>query len=85
MIEETLKLIKIHTGVDLKLCTYFTGVQKNGRGEYFNVVLDEPIYQSYVHTQLERFAEQYKLIQVEPNGYMRLAIFNLTKATPCAE
>jgi len=27
---------------------------------------------------LERFADQYGLIQVEPNGYKRLAIFPKT-------
>lgn len=75
MIEETLKLIKDYTGLDLQLCDYFTGVKKSAKGEYFNVVLKHPIYESHEHTILERFAKQYKIIQVEPNGYKRLAIF----------
>ena len=75
MITETLQLIKQHTGLDLNLCDYFTGIHTNEKGRYFNVVLSDPIYQSREHTQLERFANQYGLIQVEPNGYKRLAIF----------
>ncbi len=75
MITETLQLIKQHTGLDLTLCDYFTGIHKSAKGQYFNVVLNDPIYQSSEHTKLERFAAQYGLIQVEPNGYKRLAIF----------
>ncbi len=83
MITETLQLIKQHTGLDLTLCDYFTGVQKSYHGDYFNVILTDPIFASREHTILERFADQYGLIQVEPNGYKRLAIFvPLDKATP---
>ena len=75
MILETLQLIKHHTGLELTLCDYFTGIRKSPKGEHFNVVLKEPIFCSNTHTVLERFAKQYGLIQVEPNGYKRLAIF----------
>lgn len=75
MIEETLKLIKQHTGLELTLCDYFTGVQKSQKGLYFNVVLNEPLFSSHAYTQLERFANQYGLIEITPNGYKRLAIF----------
>lgn len=77
MIEETLAVIKDHTGIELKLCDYFTGIQTSAKGKYFNVVVTEPLFQSSVYAQLERFANQYGLIRVEPNGYKRLAIFNL--------
>lgn len=79
MIDETLSLIKHHTGLELQLCDYFTGVQKSYHGDYFNVVLNDPIFSSREHTALERFADQYGLIKVEPNGYKRLAIFRTGK------
>jgi hypothetical protein len=78
MIAETLELIKHHTGLQLELCDYFTGVQKSYHGNYFNVILKDPLFTSLEHTILERFADQYGLIQVEPNGYKRLAIFPKT-------
>ena len=76
MIQETLMLIKNHTGLSLQLCDYFTGLQT---GNYFNVILKDPIYESSEHNTLERFADKYGLIKVEPNGYKRLAIFKLKK------
>ena len=79
MIDETLSLIKHHTGLELQLCDYFTGVQKSYHGDYFNVILKDPIFCSREHTTLERFANQYGLIKVEPNGYKRLAIFRTDK------
>jgi hypothetical protein len=78
VINETLALIKHHTGLELKLCPYFTGIHTSAKGKYFNVVLEKPLFDSPVYTTLEVFAEGKKLIRVEPNGYMRLAIFNLT-------
>ena len=75
MIAKTLELIKHHTGIELQLCDYFTGVQKSYHGSYFNVILKDPLFASRDHTILERFANQYGLIKVEPNGYKRLAIF----------
>lgn len=82
MINETLALIKHHTGLELQLCDYFTGVQKSYHGDYFNVILKDPIFSSREHTILEKFAAQYELIKVEPNGYRRLAIFNLKNSKP---
>jgi len=80
MITKTLELIKQQTGLELQLCDYFTGVHKSAKGEYFNIILKDPICQSRDHTILERFAEKHRLIQVEPNGYKRLAIFPKTNS-----
>jgi hypothetical protein len=79
MIDKTLALIKRYTGLELQLCDYFTGVKKSGKDKYFNIILSDPIYESREHATLERFANQYGLIKVEPNGYKRLAIFRVVK------
>ncbi len=75
MISQTLELIKEHTGLDLPLCGFFTGVRERNGDKFFNVILKERIYMSLEYEQLERFANKYKLIRVAPNGVHRVAIY----------
>ena len=75
MINETLKLIKEQIGLDLVMCDYFTGIRYFNNKPYFNVELTVRISESEDYVKLERFAKQYKLIKVEPNGLRRVAIF----------
>jgi len=73
--KETLRLIKEQTGLDLQLCDYFTGIRKCKAGYYFNVILDKRTCESEEYAKLEKFANKFKLIRVEPNGLRRVAIF----------
>ena len=75
MIQKTLKLIKEQTGLDLELCDYFTGIKQHRGQKYFNVVLKDRTSESRDFKTLELFAKKYKLIDVEPNGLQRVAIF----------
>lgn len=72
MIDQTLKLIKEQTGLNLILCDYFTGIKEH---KYFNVILNQRISESKEYDLLKRFADKYKLISVEPNGLKRIAIY----------
>ena len=74
-IPEILELIKEQTGLELELCDYFTGVKKHKGRKYFNVILSQRTSESKEYEELERFADKYKLISVEPNGVNRVAIF----------
>jgi len=71
-----LGLIKEQTGLNLKLCGHFTGIKTFKGEKYFNVELPERISQSKEFDKLEKFANKYGLIRVEPNGLNRVAIFN---------
>lgn len=75
MIQETLELIEKQTGLKLTLCDYFAGLRYHNGMPYFNVVIDSIVSESKEYDLLERFAKQYSLINVEPNGYKRLAIY----------
>ena len=75
MIQKTLKLIKEKTGLDLKLCTHFTGIEQHTGQKYFNVVLKDRTSESEDFKILEKFSKKYKLIDIEPNGLTRVAIF----------
>lgn len=75
LIQNTLSEIKAQTGLELKLCDYFTGVRKNANGKYFNVLLNDSLELSNEYTQLCRYAEKYKSIKLGHNGVRRVSIF----------
>ena len=75
MINATLNAIKENTGLTLKLDNYFTGLRICPTGTYFNVELSERLYLSKEYVILQRFANKYKTIRLEPCGYKRLSIF----------
>ena len=75
MIVETLELIKKNTGLDLKLCYYFTGLEEKNGKFYFNVLLNEKLSESKDFITLQKFSKKYKMIDISPNGVRRLAIF----------
>lgn len=75
MIQKTLKLIKDQTGLNLKLCPDFKGIKQHRGKKYFNVVLKDRTSESKEFDKLKKFANKYKLIDVEPNGLTRVAIF----------
>ncbi len=75
MIQETLRTIKEHTGLTLTPCDHFTGILFLNCEPYFNVLINDPAYDSEEYAALCRFADKYGLIRVEPNGWKRLAIF----------
>lgn len=77
IINDTLELIHKQTGLKLKLSEDFTGLKKYKNQIYFNVEIKDRISESREYDILLRFANQYKLIKVEPNGFKRLAIFPL--------
>jgi len=70
-----LDLIKEQIGLELNLCDYFTGIKEHNGQKYFNVILSQRTSESQDFDKLKRFAEQYKLIKVEPNGLKRVAVF----------
>ena len=75
IIINTLDLIKDQTGLDLNLCDYFTGIKEHNGKKYFNVILLQRTSESVQYKILEKFANKYKLIHVEPNGLDRVAVF----------
>lgn len=75
MIAQALEMIHAHTGLSLTLCDYFPGIREYNGRPYFNVLLSERNSESGEYTRLQRFAQQYNLIQVEPNGVSRVAVF----------
>jgi hypothetical protein len=78
MIKKTLSLIKEQIGLDLSLCNYFTGIKEYNGERYFNITLSQRTSESKDFEKLKRFAEQYKLIRIEPNGLKRIAVFLTT-------
>jgi hypothetical protein len=72
---DTLDLIKKQIGLELELCDYFTGIKEHNGRKYFNVILSQRTSESKEYDKLKRFAEQYKIISVEPNGLRRVAVF----------
>ncbi len=73
--QKTIESIEISTGVKLELCDYFTGVKTYQGKKYFNVILNEKISESKDYTKLQRYADKYKIISIEPNGIRRVSIF----------
>jgi uncharacterized protein YebE (UPF0316 family) len=74
-IYNVLDLIKEQTGLELELCDYFTGIREHNGRKYFNVILSQRTSESKEYDKLKRFADQYKIISVEPNGLRRVSIF----------
>lgn len=72
---DTLNLIKEQIGLELILCPDFTGLNRKPIGTYFNVVLDERTSESNDYIELERLANNGRLLKVEANGLKRVAIF----------
>ena len=72
---DTLDLIKKQIGLELELCDYFTGIKEHNGRKYFNVILSQRTSESKEYDKLKRFADQYKIISVEPNGLRRVAVF----------
>jgi hypothetical protein len=75
MIQKTLKLIKEQTSLQLILCPDFTGIKQHKGQKYFNVVLNDRTSESKEFDKLKKFANKYNLIDIEPNGLTRVAIF----------
>lgn len=76
MEQDTLIFIKEHTGVSLDLCDHFVGVRDFRGRKYFNaVLLDQRVSESQDFVKLQKFASKYKLINFEPAGFKRIAIF----------
>lgn len=75
MIKETLNYIKEQTGLNLTTCDYFTEIGELNGKKYFNVVLNKNTSESEEYNTLEKFANKYKTIKIEPNGVKRVAIF----------
>lgn len=75
MIQQTLKLIKEQTGLDLQLCESCTRIKKRNGRKYFNIVLNERVSESKEFDLLKRFADKYQMISVEANGFQRAIIF----------
>lgn len=76
-IGETLKIIEEQTGLNLKLCDYFTDFKEVDHKKYFNVMLKESISESKEYDILLNFSKKYNTIKILPNGYKRVAIFLL--------
>ena len=74
-IKYTLELIKEQTGIEVKLCDHFKGINMHNGRRYFNVALSEMVSDSLDYTILCDFARNYKLISVEPNGVKRVAVY----------
>lgn len=74
IILDTLELIKKQTGLSLNLCDYYTGIKSYAGKKHFNVVLSQRTSESIEYDILQKFANKYKLISVEPNGLKRVAI-----------
>lgn len=77
VINKMLKYIKKETGLDLKLDTYFTGIEKFKGMQYFNVDLEEPANAfSEKLLALEELAKKSNTIKkVAKQGISRVAIF----------
>ena len=75
MIQETLELIKEQTGLTLSLCEHFAGLKSHKGKKYFSVILSQRVSESREFPILQRFANKYKTISVEPNGLNRIAVF----------
>lgn len=73
-IKDTLKLIKDQTGIELKPCDHFTGIHMHNGRRYFNAILPEMVGESKDYITLCNFANKYKLISIEPNGFSRVAV-----------
>lgn len=75
MIKETLKHIEEQVGLKLTLCKHFSGVKEFNNQKYFNIVLNDHISESKVFDRLKNFADKYKTIKIEQNGWKRVAVF----------
>lgn len=72
MIEQTLLKIENLTGLKLQVDEHFSGIYSHKGRKYFNVIVDEPLFESQVFSQLKRLDS---FIYVEPCGYKRISIF----------
>lgn len=73
MTKSDFKILEIekYLGVKLKKCNCF-----EEKKEYFNIYLDNPIYESQLHLEIERMCKNTSILSdVQPNGYKRLALF----------
>lgn len=75
MIHKVLNQIKECIGLDLVLCDHFIGVNYHKGNRYFNILLRQRVSESEDYDKLIRFSKKYNLINVEPNGLYRVAIF----------
>jgi len=75
IIIKTLELIKEQTGLCLKLCDYFTGINEHNGIKYFNVILEKKTSESKDYDLLKGFSQKYKTISVEPNGLNRVSVY----------
>jgi hypothetical protein len=74
IINNVISYIKQQTGLDLEIDDS-TGLKKQRGYNYFNILLNTQVSESSEYDKLEQFANKYKLIKIQPNGYKRVAIF----------
>ena len=68
--EQLLHEINKQTGLYLKLSKLF-----NNKRKFINVELNDSSCESREYRTLQRYAEKYKTIRVEENGFRMVAIF----------
>lgn len=73
-IQDVRKLIKEQIGLDLKVADEERIKKLHGR-KYFNAFLNERVSESKEFDLLKNFADKYKIIDIEPNGFKQIAIF----------
>lgn len=73
-IEKMLCEIKELTGLSLVTCDYFTGLKNHNGKQYFNIMIDSPVYISKEYDALSSISRKYKKFSVEPCGHKRLSI-----------
>lgn len=74
---DQLKQIEAVSGLNLVLCSHFTGVRFYKGMPYVNIELSCPYSSSGDVTKLKRLAHKYPTLlrNIEPNGYKRAALF----------
>lgn len=75
LIEGVLGTIKEQIGLELEPCPYFKGVYYYMGRRYFNVELKERCSESQDYVKLQRWANAYEMVKLEPNGVNRVAVF----------
>ena len=75
-VDRVLKEIKELTGINLTPCGFFTGIKNHNGKSYFNVILNDNVSDSKEYDSLLRLANKNSIIiDVQPNGVKRLAVF----------
>jgi len=75
MKDRVLSYIKDQIGLDLELCDKFTEIKTFNGKPYFNVLLNDRVFESNQMTALERLASKSNVIsEIQPNGVNRVAI-----------